>query len=34
VIDVPYHYVVGLIPALFVYVGVSLPTENKSRQKI
>jgi Na+/proline symporter len=30
VIDVPYHYVVGLVPALVVYVGVSLVTKKRT----
>jgi len=31
VIDIPYHYVVGLVPALVVYVSVSLLTRKPSR---
>ncbi len=31
VIDIPYHYVVGLVPALVVYVSVSLLTGKASR---
>jgi len=31
VIDVPYHYVIGLVPALVVYVSVSLLTGKPSR---
>jgi solute:Na+ symporter, SSS family len=34
VIDIPYDYVVGLIPALFVYVSVSLLTGKKKRGRI
>jgi len=31
VIDIPYHYVVGLVPALIIYVVVSLLTAPPSR---